>query len=181
MSKYYTGNGDDGSSSIMSASRMPKDDPIIEAIGEIDELNSSIGVAAFYIREDEIRKELENVQDDLFSAGASLAYVLNHGASRVEFGESKVQKLESLIDEMGESLPELKKFVLPGGSRASRYLHLSRSIARRAERSVVHASATYKIEDSVRIYLNRLSSFLFVCALYINSEEGVTESNPRYG
>ncbi|MDE1850668.1 MAG: cob(I)yrinic acid a,c-diamide adenosyltransferase [Candidatus Micrarchaeota archaeon] len=180
MTTYYTGKGDKGSTSIMGGASLPKGDILIEAIGDVDELNSAIGVALFYTRDDELRLELRSIQNELFSIGALLSAV-----EAKEFGKAKVEKkqierLEKSIQRMGSTMPELTKFVLPAGSEEASHLHLARSIARRAERHVASASQKYKINPDVLAYLNRLSSFLFASALYLNHKNGVSESNPIY-
>ncbi len=182
MSKYYTRSGDDGSTRIISGEKILKDSKIINAIGDVDELNSSIGIAIFYVRDDpQIRSELKGIQNTLFSIGAVLASSLNKmepGKFIVE--KEDIERLEESIDRMNGKLPELKKFVLPGGSEPSAHLHLSRSLARRAERSIVGAAGEFKIDENVIKYINRLSSYLFVAALYINFVNGIDESNPIY-
>ena len=180
MTKYYTGKGDSGNTSIMSGASLPKSDILIDAIGDVDELNSQIGAALFYVRDDELRKQLKLIQNELFSIGALLA-----SAETKEFGKAKIEKkqierLEREIDLMGGRMPELKKFVLPDGSEEAVHIHLARSVARRAERKVSGASQKYKINENVIAYLNRLSSFLFTAALYLNYKNGIEESNPVY-
>jgi cob(I)alamin adenosyltransferase len=179
MSKYYTGKGDDGLSQIISNSKIQKDDILLSAIGDVDELNSIIAVSLFYIKDNSIINILEEVQNSLFSVGAVLASVDNP-KSNIDFAYNKVTIIESYINKMGSELPDLKKFVLPNGSEASRYLHFSRAVARKAERSVITANKSYKINNNIIAYLNRLSSLLFVCALYINYKEGLPEKNPKY-
>ncbi len=186
MSRYYTGKGDDGTTRIISGDKILKDSKIINAIGDVDELNSSIGVAVFYVREEQIRNELKAVQNALFSIGAILASALNKTQTQFKITDDDVKNLEESIERMNKNLPELTKFVLPGGAEASAHLHLSRSIARRAERSAISATREVdgkdgaKIDQNVIRYLNRLSSFLFVSALYINKINGIDESNPVY-
>ncbi len=181
MSKYYTGSGDDGSTRILSGDKVPKDSAIVNAIGDVDELNSSIGVAIFYVHDDQIRNELKGIQNTLFSIGALLASSLNKTESK-SFGVGKedIAALEESIEKMNKKLPELTKFVLPGGSEASSHLHVSRALARRAERSIVGSKKEFKINEDVLKYVNRLSSFLFVAALYINYTNGIDENNPVY-
>lgn len=180
MSNFYTGKGDDGSTSIMNGSKLDKKDILMEAIGDVDELNSSIGVSLFYVREDKTRKELQLIQNELFSLGALLASVSSKEFAGAKIEMSQIKRLENEIESMASIMPPLKKFVLPAGSEESSHLHLSRSIARRAERHVAAASQKYEIEKMVLAYLNRLSSYLFVAALYLNFKNGVEESNPIY-
>ncbi|MGI0141823.1 MAG: cob(I)yrinic acid a,c-diamide adenosyltransferase [Candidatus Micrarchaeales archaeon] len=180
MTKYYTGNGDSGKTSIMSGASLPKDDVLIDAIGDVDELNSAVGAALFYVRDDVLRKQLKLIQNELFSIGALLAAVESKEFSKAKIERKQIERLENEINTMGTKMPELTKFVLPDGSEESVHLHLARSVARRAERKVSGAAQKYKINTEVLAYLNRLSSFLFAAALYINHKNGIEESNPVY-
>lgn len=180
MSNFYTGKGDDGSTSIMNGNKLDKKDTLMEAIGDIDELNSSIGVSLFYVRDDQVRNELKLIQNELFSIGALLAAVGSKEFSKAKMEKIQIERIEKEIESMASMMPPLTKFVLPSGSEESSHIHLSRSIARRAERHVVSAAQKYTIEKEVLAYLNRLSSYLFVVALYLNHKNGVQESNPLY-
>ena len=186
MSRFYTGDGDDGDTRIISGGRIRKDSRIINAIGDVDELNSSIGVAIFYVHEGQSRNELKAVQNVLFSIGAALASALNKTPAQFRITDDDVKNLEESMERMNKNLPELTKFVLPGGTEASSHLHLSRAVARRAERSAVSAFKELDGKENAPVgknvirYLNRLSSFLFVCALYINKINDIDESNPVY-
>jgi cob(I)alamin adenosyltransferase len=183
MPKFYTGNGDDGSTGLLGVTKIQKSNAIFSAIGDIDELNSSIGVARFYVHNEFVRKELTAIQNDLFSIGALMASVLSTSIpNKVIFDDEATKRLEAAIKEMSDRLPELKEFVLPGGCEGSVHLHMSRAIARRTERSLVAVSELYKgkIDQNLIKYANRLSSFLFVAALYINHEEGIDEMHPVY-
>ncbi len=177
---YYTGKGDKGTTNLIGAGSIPKDNPLFFAIGTIDELNSSIGTALFYIHNEQVRGKLEAVQNDLFILGAELASSLAKTGSIKKLGESNTKRLESEIDELGGSLPELKKFVLPNGCEGAVHLHVARAIARRTERELVVASKGYSISPDILKYINRLSSFLFVAALYLNKLEGIDERHPDY-
>lgn len=177
---YYTGKGDDGNTGVLSDKRVRKDGILIEAIGNIDELNSAVGVALSHVEGGEVGKQLRSIQNTLFIIGANLASTNGGKIAKAQIKPEALPELEAAIKDIGNGLPELKKFVLPGGSRASAHLHMARAIARRAERSVVSASKEYKVDRDVVAYLNRLSSYLFAAALYVNHEKGVTESNPSY-
>ncbi|MDE1810901.1 MAG: cob(I)yrinic acid a,c-diamide adenosyltransferase [Candidatus Micrarchaeota archaeon] len=180
MPRFYTGSGDSGHSGLIGGSRAPKSDTIFEAIGDVDELNSAIGVAITNSTDDHLADMLQNVQNKLFTVGAELASAAHGTAKPAKSVDAEsVKELENGIEELSSTLPELKKFVLPGGSAGGAYLHLARSICRRAERSVIRAGDKAVNPEAVR-YLNRLSSFLFVAALYINRKEGVEEQNPTY-
>ncbi len=177
---YYTGKGDKGYSGLLGEGRFAKNDPVIASIGEIDELNSAIGVALYYTHDDLVRARLREIQNDLFIIGASVASAQNVKLAKAKLGDGAVGGLEEAIGDMGRRMPELKKFVIPGGCEAAVHLHLARAIARRAERSVVAASKAHAIDQRIMGYMNRLSSYLFVAALYLNYIEGVRESHPAY-
>ncbi len=180
MTKYYTGRGDDGTTGILSGKRVSKSDKLIEAIGNLDELNSAIGVALSHIDDEVVAKELKSIQNDLFVLGANLASTNGEKADKAQIKQESLGELESSIKALGEKTPELKQFVLPGGSKASSHLHLARAIARRAERSVIAAGDDYKIDKVAIAYLNRLSSYLFAAALYLNFKNRAEESHPSY-
>jgi cob(I)alamin adenosyltransferase len=177
---YFTGKGDDGTTGILSSRRVSKADRLIEAIGAIDELNSSIGVAMAYIQDNGIRDRLAAVQNDLFVLGANLASTNEKKIYEAQIRDDAVAMLEKAIAEIGSKTPQVKSFVLPGGDAGAAHLHESRSIARRAERAVISAAAEYKVDRGVIAYLNRLSSYLFAAALYVNHLKGVEESHPTY-
>ncbi|MDE1855727.1 MAG: cob(I)yrinic acid a,c-diamide adenosyltransferase [Candidatus Micrarchaeota archaeon] len=180
MTKYYTGKGDKGTTSIMGGTALPKDDVLVDAIGDVDELNSQVGAALFYVRDDEMRKQLKVIQNELFTIGALLAAADSENFSKAKVSEAQIERLESEINSMGDKMPELTKFVLPDGTEEAVHLHVARSVARRAERKIVSATKKYKIDGHVPTYMNRLSSFLFTAALYLNHKSGVEESNPIY-
>lgn len=180
LTRYYTGSGDDGTTGIISGRRVGKSDILIGAIGDLDELNSAIGIAVANLEDMPVRKQLETVQNAIFIIGAELASAGGSNAPKARITGKSVEELEACIKELGGSLPELKQFVLPGGSVPAALLHHSRAIARRAERSVVAASKTYAIDMHIVSYLNRLSSYLFTAALYINFKNNFKEANPHY-
>ena len=180
MAKYYTGRGDDGTTGIISGKRVSKADKLIEAIGDLDELNSAIGVAMSYIDDQTVVAGLRSVQNDIFVLGANLASTNEQKIDKAQIKPESLSRLEASIRDLGEKAPELKRFVLPGGSRASSHLHLARAMARRAERSVVAAGKEYKVDKAVMAYLNRLSSYLFVAAVYLNARDKISESHPSY-
>jgi cob(I)alamin adenosyltransferase len=173
----YTRGGDKGETSLYGASRVAKDSPRVAAYGTIDELNSSIGVALAACEHEEISRPLKRIQAELFIAGADLATELSaKGGARVpRIQKEDTQELEKMIDELQGKLPKLKSFILPGGSRLSSSLHLSRAVCRRAERSVVTLGRTEKINPEAVPYLNRLSTYLFNLARYSNLLEKVED------
>ena len=179
MTSYYTGKGDKGETDTMGFGRISKDTKLADLLGDIDELNSMIGVSIANTSDEHVSNIMRTLQDRLFIAGSDVASSESHrSAKRIK--ESDVKWVEEQVDEIGAKLPELKKFVLPGGSVSSAYLHLARSVARRAERTAVSLSKKQKLNEQLLAFLNRASSLLFVCALYMNKKEGVEETNPTY-
>lgn len=154
--RIYTKTGDKGETSLFDGKRVPKNDPVIEALGAVDELNCAIGVALAA----RTNEQLESIQCTLFELGAVIA-------DSKKTLKSQVENLEKWIDEMEEKLPPLKAFILPGGHPAAAQLHLARSICRRAERAVVALGSK---QEELIVYLNRLSDYLFMAARFTNHE-----------
>lgn len=177
MQRFYTGAGDTGATSLLGGPRIKKDSAIIAAIGDSDELNSAIGLAMTNISDSHIAKMLQSVQNDVFIIGAELA---SGKESKSRIDSSKIAGMEKEIEAISAKLPELKKFVLPGGSAGAASLHMARAVCRRAERSVIAANAESRINPEIIRYLNRLSSLLFVAALHLNRQEGIEEFSPSY-
>jgi len=148
-------------------SRVRKDSARVAALGEIDELNSAIGVLLGETVPESIRTVLEGVQHDLFDLGGDVSI-----PGRATVSEGQVRRLESALEEFNESLPPLKEFILPGGTRAAGLAHLARTVCRRAERSLVALASSEKVADEARVYLNRLSDLLFVLGRALNREGG---------
>lgn len=167
LSKITTRTGDGGDTGLGDGSRVRKDSPRVAALGEIDELNSAIGLLLAEPVPEHVRASLESIQHDLFDLGGDVSIP---GRSTVTAEQS--QRLETLLDEMNAGLPRLKEFILPGGTRAAGLAHLARAVCRRAERSLVALSSSEKIADEGKIYLNRLSDFLFVLGRVLNREGG---------
>ncbi|MEM3781741.1 MAG: cob(I)yrinic acid a,c-diamide adenosyltransferase [Candidatus Micrarchaeaceae archaeon] len=180
MSDYYTGAGDSGKSGILGRQGIDKTEDIFEAEGAIDELNSWIGLASYYVENDHIRSVLKQIQNNIFSIGARLAYANKESAKVKEFGEEHTKRLEQEIEAMSKSLPEPKEFVIPAGCEGALHLHVARTVARKAERRVLRLSKTQEIDPGIKSYLNRLSTYLYVAALYLNRSEGITEEHPKY-
>ncbi|MEW6655100.1 MAG: cob(I)yrinic acid a,c-diamide adenosyltransferase [Bacteroidota bacterium] len=178
--KIYTKTGDKGETSLFGGKRVWKNDLRIAAYGSVDELNAVIGVALTEIENVELRHTLISLQNDLFVLGSDLAAPIekvnkNFVIPRIQ--KDNFEKLERLIDEIDVKLPELKNFILPGGTKGSANLHLARTVCRRAERDVVALSKKEIINSAVEIYLNRLSDLLFVLARYQNFVTGNTDIN----
>ncbi len=161
--KIYTKTGDKGSTSLLGGTRVSKNHIRIESYGEVDELNSFIGL----LRDQDIQEDAKNflleVQDRLFTIGSSLAS--DPGKSKVkipELSQEDIDLLEKEIDKMNEVLPEMRSFVLPGGHTFVSFCHIARCVCRRAERHVVRLAQNEEVNELVIIYLNRLSDYLFV-------------------
>ncbi|GAB4167242.1 MAG: cob(I)yrinic acid a,c-diamide adenosyltransferase [Rhodocyclaceae bacterium] len=167
LSKIVTRTGDGGETGLADGSRTPKDSARIRALGEVDELNSALGVLLAEDLPDAIRIALTAVQNDLFDLGGGLAIP---GADPVR--DEQVLAIERLVEEWNAPLPALKEFILPGGSRAAALAHLARTVCRRAERSLVALGRSEKVPPSSRRYLNRLSDLLFVLGRVLNREAG---------
>jgi cob(I)alamin adenosyltransferase len=160
LSKIYTRTGDQGTTGLADGSRIAKHDRRVQAVGDIDETNSAIGVVlAEDLADAELRTLLLGVQHDLFEIGAELAMPEYSGIDT-----ESVTDLEKALDRINAELPPLKEFILPGGNRAAAACHLARSISRRAERSAWALAETDPINQDLLKYLNRLSDLLFVAA-----------------
>jgi cob(I)alamin adenosyltransferase len=167
LSKITTRTGDGGETGLGDGSRVRKDSPRVAALGEIDELNSAIGVLAAEPMPERMKGILESIQHDLFDLGGDVSI-----PGRSTLTEGQVGRLDTLLEEMNAALPRLKEFILPGGTRAASLAHLARAVCRRAERSLVALSSSEKVADPGRIYLNRLSDLLFVLGRVLNRESG---------
>ena len=172
LDKIYTRTGDEGKTSLGDGARLPKFHPRVTAYGSIDETNSTIGVAILHIADDDVLAALRHVQNDLFDVGADLCRPERPSTQAVplRITDEQVAWLENRIDRFNVELEPLTSFVLPGGSPASAYLHLARTITRRAERDVAHLSAEESINPAALRYVNRLSDLLFVLARYLNDQ-----------
>lgn len=180
--KIYTRTGDDGSTSLFSGGRVSKTDLRVEAYGTVDELNSILGVARAHTPHDQTNSWLEHVQNRLFYLGADLATPLDAKQDWVVRLDAEATAwLEQTIDQMTAELPELKHFILPGGSAAAAHLHVARTVCRRAERISVALSGHEDIGPHVVVYLNRLSDFLFTLARWENHQAGIAEAKWSVG
>ncbi len=176
--KIYTKTGDKGKTSLFGGERVLKNNIRIEAYGTVDELNSILGVALNEVKNPEIASVVLRIQNELFNVGADLATPFREDGKDSYIkrtDEIDIQRLEDDIDAFGESLPELKSFILPGGSKGASLLQFARSVCRRAERVTVSLSAQEAIGDFVVVYLNRLSDLLFVLSRAENHFNGVSE------
>ena len=173
LTKIYTRGGDKGRTSLGDGSRVVKHDPRVEAYGTVDEANAAIGLARLHAA-GEADAMLARIQNDLFDLGADLCRPEDPeaekkaGAAPLRVIETQVLRLEREIDAMNAALQPLNSFVLPGGSPAAAYLHLARTITRRAERAMTSAAETTAINPIAIKYINRLSDHLFVLARFLN-------------
>ena len=167
LSKIYTRTGDAGTTGLGDGTRVGKDAPRIDSLGDVDELNSVIGVLLCEDMAPETRAQLLRIQHDLFDLGGELCIPGFRNIS-----EDQVARLEQWLDAYNANLPPLANFILPGGSRAASLAHQARTVCRRAERSVVALGNREEVSDAVRQYLNRLSDLLFVLGRVLNRHAG---------
>ncbi|MBN8723053.1 MAG: cob(I)yrinic acid a,c-diamide adenosyltransferase [Acidobacteria bacterium] len=174
ITRVYTRTGDQGKTGLVDGSRVSKANIRVDAYGDVDELNSLLGLVRVKIDDEELDGVLAIIQNDLFIVGSDLASPLSINVPRIE--QIAIEKLENWADLYLENLPPLKEFVLPGGSEAGALAHLARTVARRAERRVVELSDAEELNPLTIAYLNRLSDLLFVLAREINRRKAVTEN-----
>ena len=168
LTRIYTRGGDKGQTSLGDGSRVSKLDPRVIAIGDVDELNSLVGWAG----------GLGRIENELFDLGADLSVPFADGGERLRITQEAVDRLEAEIDEVNATLPDLKSFILPGGSERAARLFIARAVCRRAERAVLAVPDTNPL---AAVYVNRLSDLLFVLARAANAEAGVDEPLWRPG
>jgi cob(I)alamin adenosyltransferase len=177
--KIYTRTGDAGATGLFGGGRVPKDDPRVEAYGDVDELNAVLGMARAVEPMPRIDELLVLVQRDLFALGALLATPdrekMAQHLEKARIDDARIAQLERAIDDADAELEPLRAFVLPGGSPKAATLHLARTVCRRAERRVVHLHHTVDLPALGVIYLNRLSDLLFTLARLANVRAGVGE------
>jgi len=177
--KIYTKTGDSGDTGLFGGGRVRKDDPRVEAYGDVDELNAVIGMARAMEPMPRIDEILVPMQRDLFSIGALLATPdrekMEKHLSKASIDDRRIASLERAIDECEAELEPLKAFIIPGGSRKGAVLHVARTVCRRAERRVVRLQRAEEIPSLVVIYLNRLSDLLFMLARVANIRAGAGE------
>jgi cob(I)alamin adenosyltransferase len=178
ITRVYTRSGDAGETSLVDGSRVSKADPRVVAYGDVDELNSLLGIAREGLADQQLNDALGKIQNELFIVGADLASPLEIQVPRVE--EEHVAEMERLIDTLLEELEPLREFILPGGTRLGATLHLARAVSRRAERSIVTLATQSEINRHALIYLNRLSDLLFVMARVANKRSGAKEESANF-
>ncbi|MEG3161886.1 cob(I)yrinic acid a,c-diamide adenosyltransferase [Sphingomonas sp. LB2R24] len=178
LNKIYTRTGDDGTTGLVDGSRVSKSSALMQAIGDVDEANSAIGLAVIALGDQPMAAALTRLQNDLFDLGADLATPAGMDEAGgdpfapsemvLRIVPSQVERLEREIDALNAHLAPLRSFILPGGSAEAAALHLARAISRRAERSAVSASETQPLNPAALAYVNRLSDFLFVASRAVN-------------
>jgi cob(I)alamin adenosyltransferase len=175
--KIYTKTGDSGETSLFDNTRVSKADARVDAYGEVDELNACLGAARAAGAGGDLADALDAIQRDLFALGSRLADPSSRIAGRVTkaaITAAAVERLEQLIDRLDAEVPPLRRFILPGGSPAGAWLHVSRTVCRRAERRVIGLGAG-AVDPILIVYLNRLSDLLFVMARAVNHRAGMPE------
>jgi len=170
LSKIATRTGDNGTTGLADGSRINKDHPRIAAMGDIDELNSSIGLILIHPLPDEIRELLSNIQHRMFDLGGELSM-----PDQGFISEQSLTQLDVALETLNAELPPLKEFILPGGSPAAAHCHMARTICRRAERSVITLGNQAELSDVAVAYLNRLSDLLFVIARTLTRTQEIDE------
>lgn len=175
--KIYTRTGDAGQTGLIGNLRTAKDDPRVATYGTVDELNAVLGVARLEFQDGPEHIWIARLQNDLFEVGVALATVVANDATPAGLGPvaARIDEMEKQMDEWTAALPELRTFILPGGSRAAAQLHLARTVCRRAERLAVTLVRSHPVDGGVIRYLNRLSDFLFVMARWCNYSAGVAD------
>ena len=170
LSRIYTRTGDDGTTGLGDGSRINKDSLRVEAMGDVDELNSVIGIMMTENLPDILVETLTQIQHDLFNLGGEICI-----PSYVILQKERIEDLEVAIDTLNDELEPLKEFILPGGTKTAAYCHLARTVCRRAERKLIQLHRSEKVTDISLQYLNRLSDLLFVMCRVINKEAGVDD------
>ena len=177
--KIYTRTGDEGNTGLFGGGRVSKAHRRVEAYGSVDELNAVLGLTIEAVADEGLRVLLAGIQHDLFSLGASLATPGSEdGTARPELPplpEDRIQEMEGWIDGATAEVPELRTFILPGGSKGATALHFARTVCRRAERAAVALNSADACHPLVLIYLNRLSDLLFTMARLENHRQGVSD------
>lgn len=190
--RIYTRTGDKGTTGLFGGKRVRKDDIRIEAVGTVDELNSAIGLVLAEMQKSKVKSqnfsskvksELEQIQGNLFEIGAVIATPARVRAKEKriheEFGShltKRVVEFEKFIDKLTEKLPQLRSFILPGGSQTGATLHVARSMSRRAERRIVALSRKERVNNEILIYMNRLSDLFFTMARFLNKQKKIAET-----
>lgn len=164
----YTRKGDKGETSLRKGQKILKFHIRVSSYGNIDELNSVLGVVLAKSKSRVIKDEILKIQNDLFEIGSSLANPSDKSKNQNKYLNKRIFEIEKTIDNLTEKIPALSNFILPGGGESGAFLHLARTICRRTERKIVELSKKEKIEIEIVSYLNRLSDYLFTLARFAN-------------
>ncbi|HEY7535985.1 MAG TPA: cob(I)yrinic acid a,c-diamide adenosyltransferase [Thermodesulfobacteriota bacterium] len=178
LTKIYTRTGDKGETSLIGGKRVSKSSARVEAYGDVDELNSILGIVRSEAEDGEIKEIITEIQNDLFIIGADLASPNEIQVPRIS--KEKIKELERIIDKFLGELEPLKEFILPSGKGGGPYLHLARAVSRRAERRIVGLMKEEQINGNVLAYINRLSDLLFVMARIENKRGKFEETYVRF-
>ncbi|HPN38569.1 MAG TPA: cob(I)yrinic acid a,c-diamide adenosyltransferase [Melioribacteraceae bacterium] len=173
--KIYTKTGDKGETSLFGGQRVWKDDLRIESYGTVDELNSLIGLTLTETVYEEIQEVLKRIQNKLFTVGADLATPDDKKIRIDRVSKSFIDESEKDIDYFNSKVPELREFILPGGTKSAALLHVCRTVCRRAERNVIALNKSVAINENILVYLNRLSDLFFVLARFDNYVNGTPD------
>ena len=175
--RIYTRTGDKGQTGLFGGGRVSKDDPRVEAYGEVDELNACLGTAEAAIDDPQISAWIRRLQDELFVLGSELATPDPENVKKqiVPVDEDQIGAMEAIIDQVDAEVPPLRSFNLPGGHPGAAHLHLARTVCRRAERRVIGFAREAPVRVEAITYLNRLSDLLFMLARLVNHRAGIEE------
>ena len=183
LTRVYTRTGDDGTTSLATGERLPKDHIRIESYGTVDELNSVLALCLTHLENlsEEYKILIQNIiiatQNDLFNLGSDLATPIQNRFKNMKIiSENEIIKIENTIDLLQKKLAPLSEFVLPGGGKLNAFFHLARTVCRRAERTVISFSKMDEINPSAVKFLNRLSDLLFVLSRFVQIESGLPEN-----
>ena len=179
INKIYTRTGDDGTTGLVGGTRIEKDSLRVSAYGEVDELNSFLGRARTLAERESVKAisdKLSSLQSELFDLGSELATAAGvTWKGMLQINQRQIDRLEGWIDELSADLPELRSFVLPGGTELNSDLHIARTVCRRVERSILALSRSEEVSRLILVYFNRLSDLLFAMARYESHRAKVTE------
>ncbi|HLE24014.1 MAG TPA: cob(I)yrinic acid a,c-diamide adenosyltransferase [Thermodesulfobacteriota bacterium] len=178
ITKVYTRTGDKGQTSLVGGKRVSKSSARVEAYGDIDELNSVLGIVRVEAQDNEINEITREIQNDLFIIGADLASPSDIQVPRIS--KESIKGLEKIIDKFLQELEPLKEFILPSGRGGGPYLHLARTVSRRAERRIVRLIEEEQVNENILAYVNRLSDLLFVMARIENKHGNFEETYVRF-
>lgn len=179
MTFFYTGKGDKGSSQI-GKKKIPKDSTIVEALGDLDELNSLLGVVRTQVRKPNLAKKLERVQENLFIIQARIAWLMYPKFPSPQITEEKIKAMEQEIDAIEKKIKPERGFIVSGSDPTASWLDMLRAVSRRAERRVVKLHKTRELPQEIMTYLNRLSSYLYALARLEIAGRKIREKHPKY-